>query len=170
VYALNSELLLPGLRQRQLQWLESDLRAHYASKCVLAYFHRPAFSSGRYASLPRTQQLFSLLYRYGADLTVTAHEHFFAFVPPLNPEGVFDPSYGIPTLVAGSGGAVLFPRPRTLRWGAHGEEIVAGSLGVVKLTLHPGRFEWAFVPAQQMAGTPPAGAGRCHDNPSGYTR
>ncbi|MBM3817730.1 MAG: hypothetical protein FJW14_01755 [Acidimicrobiia bacterium] len=166
VYALNTELVAPAARLRQLEWLEQDLRANHASRCVLAYFHRPPFSSGQFASPAWALPIFRILYRYGADLAVTAHEHFFAYLPPLNPDGVVDVSKGVPTIIAGTGGARFFRRPKTLRWGAHGEEIVAGTLGVVRLRLYPGRFDWAFVPAQPMAGTPPSGAGRCHANPS----
>ena len=168
VYALNSELTLPELRHRQLEWLASDLQAHYKNKCVLAYFHRPPFSSGKFASPTRALPLFKTLYRYGADLVAAGHEHFFAFLPPLNPEGMIDSPYGIPMLIAGTGGAVFFERPRTLRWGKSGEEIMARTLGVLRLTLKPGAFEWAFVPAGPTAQVPPSGAGRCHDNPSGY--
>jgi hypothetical protein len=168
VYALNTELVAPPARQRQLEWLERDLRANHERKCLLAYYHRPPFSSGQFASPAWTLPMFRMLYRYGVDLTVAAHEHFFASVPPLNPEGVVDKAYGVPTLIAGTGGATLFRKPKTLRWGADGEDIVGDTLGVLKLTLHTDRYEWAFVPAQAMTRVPPSGAGRCHDNPSSY--
>ena len=168
VYALNSELASPELRQRQLDWLARDLQANHKTKCVLAYFHRPPFSSGKFASLPRSMPLFKMLYRYGADFVATGHEHFFAYVPPINPEGVIDAAYGIPIVIAGTGGAMFFERPRTLRWGRGGEEIVTRTLGVLRVTLKPGAFEWAFVPAGPTALAPPSGAGRCHDNPPGY--
>ena len=166
VYALNTELISPEARQRQLAWLASDLHANYKSKCLLAYFHRPPFSSGKFASLPRAVPIFRTLYKYGVDLAATAHEHFFAALPPLNPDGVLDPSHGVPVLIAGTGGAVFFERPRSLRWGRYGEEILARTLGVLRLTLKPGSYEWAFVPAQPTATPPPSGAGVCHDNPS----
>lgn len=167
IYALNSELVFPELRQQQLAWLERELHTHYKAKCMLAYFHRPPFSSGRFASPKWALPIFRKLYQYGVDLVATGHEHFFAALPPLNPQGVVDPSYGIPILIAGTGGAVFFERPRTLRFGQHGEEIVAHTLGVLRLTLKPGAYQWAFVPVHP-GGSRPSGAGRCHDNPTGY--
>ena len=50
IYSLNSELVSPELRQQQLSWLEQDLHTHSKKRCTLAYFHRPPFSSGDFAS------------------------------------------------------------------------------------------------------------------------
>lgn len=168
IVALDSELMgsendMKQRRQAQLAWLESDLRQHANTKCVMAYFHRPPFSSGRFAS-PRATPLFRKLYKYGADLIATGHEHFFAALPPLNPDGVVDKSWGIPVLIAGTGGAVFFPRPKTPRWS---EEIIAGSLGILRVTLHAGSYEWRFVPVNPLHESPSA-RGTCHDNPTGY--
>ena len=49
ILSLNSELPDGPIRQGQLDWMAADLRAH-PSACTLAYFHRPLFSSGKYAS------------------------------------------------------------------------------------------------------------------------
>lgn len=166
IYALNSDLVLPDLRQEQLNWLEHDLRAQY-KKCVLAYFHRPPFSSGNFASPAWTLPIFRKLYKYGADVIVTGHEHFFASLPPLNPDGAVDRSFGIPTLIAGTGGAVFFDRPRRMRYPNDGEVILARTLGVAKITLRNRSYDWAFVPVSPMS-TPLSGSGQCHDNPSGY--
>jgi hypothetical protein len=111
--------------------------------------------------------MFRKLYKYGVDLILTGHEHFFASIPPLNPEGVFDGTYGIPTLIAGTGGAVFFDRPRTLRYEQWGEQVMARTLGVVQVTLHRSSYQWAFVPVD-TAIKGPAGTGQCHENPPGY--
>lgn len=166
IYSLNSELAFPELRHQQIDWLERDLRAHHRTKCVLAYFHRPPYSSGQFAS-PRAQPLFRKLYKYGADLVLTGHEHFFAAMPPMDPEGVVNPARGIPFFIAGTGGAVFFERPRTLRYGAHGEEILARTLGVLRLTLGSDGYGWDFVPVDASA-RGLSGTGRCHENPPGY--
>ena len=169
VYALNTELMSNAeARQRQLQWLEADLRAHVHTPCKLAYFHRPPFSSGRFASPAWTMPIFAKLYKYGADLIVTGHEHFFAYIPPLTPDGRVDTSYGIPMLIAGTGGAVSFDRPRSLRFGSAGEQIVAHTLGVLQITLSPRAFDWRFIPVNASVAMP-TGAGNCHDNPPGVT-
>jgi hypothetical protein len=168
VYALNTELDTPAARQAQLTWLEADLRASYASKCVLAYFHRPPFSSGRFASPAWAMPIFRKLYKYGADLALAGHEHFFATLPPLDPDGVVDRPRGIPTLIAGTGGAVFFPKPKLMRWASEGEDVIHNTLGVVSVTLKPGAFEWAFVGVNPMGRRLRTGAGTCHDNPPGF--
>lgn len=168
IYALNSDLVLPELRQAQLDWLERDLFEHHKTKCLLAYFHRPPFSSGNFASPKWALPVFRKLYKYGADLVATGHEHFFAALPPLNPDGVVDRAHGVPLLIAGTGGAIYFERPGRLRYGDHGEVVLARTLGVLRLTLHSAGFEWRFVPVDPaVAG--PSGTGTCHPNPPGFT-
>jgi acid phosphatase type 7 len=166
IYALNSELQPPA-RQEQLTWLENELRVHAKTQCIAAYFHRPPFSSGNFASPAWVLPIYRKLYKHGVDLVATGHEHFFASLPPLTPDGVVDTAYGIPILIAGTGGAVMFEQPRRLRYGGAGEVVVAQTLGVLKLTLEPGSYAWRFVPVDADAPSP-AGSGRCHDNPPGY--
>ena len=169
VYALNSELITPAARQEQLDWLDGELRVHARDKCTFAYFHRPPFSSGAFASPAWVMPIFRTLHKYGVDLVATGHEHFFAALPPLNPDGMVDRVSGIPILIAGTGGAVFFPRPPRLRYQEAGEELVARSPGILKLTLRRAAYDWAFVPVNQ-SDPAPAGSGRCHDNPPGYVR
>jgi hypothetical protein len=162
IYALNSELQ-PELREAQLDWLERDLRAHYQTKCLLAYFHRPPYSSGEFAS-PRGRLIFRPLYRFGVDLVVTGHEHFFAALPPLTSEGVVNRSHGVPVLIAGTGGAVFFDRPAKLRYEDQGETVVTHQLGILRMVLRPGRYDWTFIPVDASAPRP-SGGGTCHENP-----
>jgi len=171
VYALNSELMASGednrtAREAQMAWLEGDLRVHAKTKCTMAYFHRPPFSSGRFASPAWVMPLFRKLYKHGVDLIATGHEHFFASLPPLGPDGVVNKSHGIPTLIAGTGGAVFFDKPRSLRYG-NGEVVISKTLGVLKMTLRPGAYDWAFIPVDADAESA-AGSGTCHDNPARY--
>jgi acid phosphatase type 7 len=185
ILALNSELMRrvagdPVALQRrdaQLAWLDQELRSAPTS-CVLAYFHRPPFSSGDSASPAYVMPIFEKLYKYGVDLYVAGHEHFFAYLPPLSPQGVVDTVYGIPGLIAGTGGAVPFPDPRsqrdpanpqsrkTLKWARDGETLVANKFGVARIDLRPGAFSWTFIPVDEAPGIQPSGAGLCHSNPS----
>ncbi len=162
IYALNTELM-PDLRHGQVAWLENDLRAHYRTKCVLAYFHRPPFSSGEFAS-PRAHPIFRTLFRFGADLVVTGHEHFFASMPPLAPDGVVNRSHGVPILIAGTGGAVFFNHPARLRYQQAGEQVLARQLGILKIVLRPAGYDWTFMPVDPSVRRP-AGTGACHENP-----
>lgn len=167
LYALNTELALPELRRAQLDWLERDLSVHYKTKCVLAYFHRPPFSSGNFAS-PRALPLFRRLFRYGADLVVSGHEHFFSTLPPVNPEGVVNRSHGMPILIAGTGGATFFERPASLRYPNAGEMVLARKLGILQIVLKPTSYDWTFIPVDS-AEPRPSGNGTCHENPPRYT-
>ena len=167
IYAINSELIAPSARQQQLDWLEEELRVHSRNKCTFAYFHRPPFSSGNFASPAWAMPIFRKLYKYGVDLVATGHEHFFAALPPLDPDGVVDRATGIPMLIAGTGGAVFFGRPPRLRYADAGEVVVARSLGILKVMFRSDAYEWAFVPVN-ASDPSPSGSGRCHDNPPGY--
>lgn len=171
VLALNSELMennndpiLQARRKAQLVWLERELQGHSKTQCVMAYFHRPPFSSGKFASPAWTMPLYRKLFKYGADLYVTGHEHFFSALPPLDPAGRLDPTYGVPGLVAGTGGAALFPKPKTLKYG---ELVIAKSLGILRIDLRKDAYDWAFIPVH-AADTAASGTGACHANPAGY--
>ncbi|MBI2188856.1 MAG: metallophosphoesterase [Acidobacteria bacterium] len=168
LYALNTELPTPELRQAQLAWLEQDLSANHKSRCVLAYFHRPPFSSGNFASVPRALPIFRKLFKYGGDLVVTGHEHFFSTLPPLAPDGIVNRSHGIPTLIAGTGGAVFFNPPARLRYSSAGEAVLPRQLGILRIVLKPSSFEWAFIPVDPAVRAP-SGTGTCHENPPGVT-
>ena len=188
VLALNSEVTATApndpvsarRRDDQLLWLERELRAYSTTQCVMAYFHRPPFSSGDAAAPAWVMPIFRKLYKYGVDLYLTGHEHFFAALPPLAPDGSFDQAYGVPGIIAGTGGAILFPDPRSLKdpknpkvrrvltWAREGETLVANRLGVARIDLFPRGFEWSFVPVDEAPpAIYPSGYGTCHANPPG---
>src|SRR5207247_9334635 len=104
--------------------------------------------------------------KYGVDLVATGHEHFFASLPPLNPVGEVDKAYGVPLLIAGTGGAVFFDKPKKLKYGQDGEVVVAHTLGVVRNDLKPAGLDWPFV-AVNAGDQGPWGSGRGHHNPAG---
>jgi hypothetical protein len=58
---------------------------------------------------------------------------------------------------------------RVLKWAKHDEIVVAGTWGVTRIDLSPGKFRWRFIPAVPEADRVyPSGSGTCHDNPTGY--
>ncbi len=169
VIALNSELtqrtafgFTPRAR-KMLDWLNRELKIHSNTKCIVAYMHRPPFSSGAHASPLYVDRIFSVLYKYGADLLLTGHEHFFGVFPPLDPDGRQDPK-GVPTLIAGTGGGRSFPKPLGSRYG---DWVVSDRLGILRLDLGKAKYDWKFLPVEPTA-VDYEGTGRCHDNPSGY--
>ena len=100
--ALNSEIPASA-GSEQAEWLEADLRAH-PDGCVLAFHHRPAFSALKRGGHENALALFDILYRHGATLMLSGHNHFYERVAPLDPSGNVDPDRGIRSFVVGTGG------------------------------------------------------------------
>ncbi len=91
-------------------------------------------------------------------MVLGGHDHLYERFAPQIPAGVAALVRGIREFVAGTGGRDFYdfgpPRPNSevRRTGIH---------GVLKLTLHPGSYEWTFVP---VAGETFTDTGRtaCH--------
>lgn len=193
VIGLNSEAMardaehqLSPIGREQLAWMERELQQYAKDRCVLTYYHRPMYSSGRFASPAWVGPIFRKAFKHGVDLYFAAHEHMFAALPPLTPYAdatgiaVVDRTYGIPGIIGGTGGAILFPDPRAdprsrpedrrLKWANDGEVILANMWGITQIDLWPGGYQWTFIPAYDEPGRVyPSGTGTCHPNPPGYS-
>ena len=142
--ALNSNCPAVGgcsARSPEEQWLRADLAAH-AAQCTLAYFHYPRFSSS--GDIKGSSAFWVDLYAAGADVVLSAHKHNYERFAPQDPNGSADPNRGIREFVVGTGGKSYqgfksTPDPNS-------EVRDAGVFGVLELTLHPGRYDWQFVP------------------------
>lgn len=139
--SLNSEISYSA-GSAQERWLKADLAAHPAP-CTLAYWHRPRFDSGtEHGSDSSLGSLWNDLYAGHADIVLTGHEHHYERFALQSPSGVADPA-GLREIVVGTGGAALYndfgtPLPTSqVRDGTH--------FGVLKLTLHAGSYDWAFI-------------------------
>ena len=145
----------------QAQWLQRDLEQH-PNLCILAYWHRPPFSSGRYGDpkdTERVRPLWRVLFEKGADVLLTGHEHSYERFAPMNAEGERDDAGGVRLFVVGTGGGNLRdfennPLPTT-------EVRDDQTWGVLKLTLKPTGYDWNFLP---VAGKTFAdsGSATCH--------
>ncbi|HEX6939205.1 MAG TPA: Ig-like domain-containing protein [Longimicrobiales bacterium] len=156
IVVLNSEIDT-GPDSEQLAWLREDLAAHPAL-CTLAYWHRPLFSSNTPGGNPAMKPFWDALYEAGAELVLNGHDHYYDRYVPLTPDGVPDPERGIRQFVVGTGGqpphtSALAPEIREVHDGA--------TVGVLKLTLRPDGYEWAFVPADGGTFTD-SGSAPCH--------
>jgi acid phosphatase type 7 len=146
----------------QLQWLRADLTEHRAF-CTLAMWHAPLFTSGQDEGSARYLRPFwEALYDNGADVIVNGHEHSYERFAPQTPDGIQDAAYGIREFVVGTGGDSLnaFVNPP-----APSSEIRNDTAyGVLRLTLHPGTYDWEFIPT---AGGDfrDAGSSECHSAP-----
>lgn len=132
-----------GAGSPQARWLRADLRVH-RTRCTLAFWHHPRFSSGAHGSDARSGRFWDLLYGAGADIVLVGHDHDYERFAPQTPAGVRDLGRGIRQFVVGTGGKSLRP------FGAVAANSVrrdATTFGVVELTLRPRGYTWTFVPA-----------------------
>jgi Calcineurin-like phosphoesterase len=157
VYALNSNIPMKA-GSPQETWLRGDLAAH-PHKCVLAYWHHPRFTAGKYHDDSRSDGVWRALYGANAEIVLSGHDHNYQRYAPLSPTGVVEPGRGIREFVVGTGGAEhyeLDPRDDGSR-----EAQDQQAFGVLKLTLWNGGYRWDFVPAGGSTFTD-SGAGACH--------
>jgi hypothetical protein len=156
IVVLNSNIAMSA-GSPQENWLRADLAAHPA-KCTLAMWHHPRFSSGEHGSSTASQPLWQALYDAGADVVVSGHDHDYERFSPQTSDGEVDAARGLRQFVVGTGGGALygFDHPA-----ANSEVKNNATLGVLKLTLYPDRYDWKFVPVAGSSFTD-AGTGRCH--------
>jgi acid phosphatase type 7 len=142
----------------QVRWLKHDL-ADNRSKCTLAYFHYPLFSSGKYRpGISEMKAVWEVLYSAGADVVLNGHDHNYERFAPQNPEGGADLERGIREFVVGTGGGVLYPIESPL---SHVQSYNDDTYGVLKVTLLPDGYEWRFLAAQGSTFAD-SGKARCH--------
>ncbi len=90
------------------------------------------------------QEIWRILYAFGADVVLTGHDHDYERFAPQTPNGQADRVHGIREFVIGTGGASLrsfsgTPKPNS-------EVRQRCAYGVLKLTLRPASYGWEFVP------------------------
>ena len=144
--ALNSECHKIGGCGRsdtQATWLKQDLADH-PRKCVLAYWHRPRFSSGAHGNSLDQDALWRILAAARADVVLSAHDHDYERYVPMDASGDADPAKGVTQMVVGTGGASHYtfhsPDPTSA-------VRIAGRNGVMRLQLFPEAFAWQFLEA-----------------------
>jgi len=141
----------------QEQWLRADLSAH-PTACTLAFWHEPRFSSGQHGSPASMQPIWQVLYDGGADIVLNGHDHDYERFAPQDPTGKSDPVDGIREFVVGTGGANHYPIGAPI---ANSEVQNDKTFGVLKLTLHPNSYDWAFVPEPGKSFSD-SGSSACH--------
>jgi len=161
IIALNSQCSDVGGCQKgsaQEQWLRSDLQKN-SSKCILAYWHSPLFSSGgEHGNDPTMKPFWDDLYGAGADIVLNGHDHDYERFAPQTPKGVADPKKGIREFVVGTGGK----NQRRFNKALPTTEIRSDkTFGVLKLSLHSGSYDWKFIPVPGGQFTD-SGNGTCH--------
>jgi hypothetical protein len=139
----------------QERWLRADLAAH-PSKCTLAYFHHPRFSSG--GNNIEVAPFWKALYEAGAEVVLSGHVHAYERFAPQNPSGMADSAKGIREFIVGTGGKNLgrldYLKPNS-------QVRNNTTYGVLKLILHSSSYEWKFVPIAGKTFTD-SGTKMCH--------
>ena len=125
----------------QLEWLKADLDGN-STRCTLAAFHRPRFSSGdEYGDDESVSPLWQALQDAGADVVLNGHEHSYERFAPQRDSGRATAEEGMAEFVVGTGGRDLRgfgdPKPNS-------EVRRNDSFGVLALTLYPDRYDWRF--------------------------
>jgi len=147
IVALNSECTQVGVggcngTTPQGKWLKADLAAHPA-QCTLAYWHRP-FWLDQGGSRSTMKYFAKTLYAAGAELFLVGHAHLYQRFAPMNPDTSVAEPNGIRQFTVGTGGRSSQALAATPP--ANSEARSSGTYGVLALTLHPGSYDWRFVP------------------------
>ncbi|HET9910267.1 MAG TPA: DNRLRE domain-containing protein, partial [Anaerolineales bacterium] len=156
IYALNSEIDVSAA-SAQIAWLKDDLAAN-PKQCVLAYWHKPRWSSGaEHGSDPAMQTLWQILYDTGAELVINGHEHSYERFAEMDASGTAV-SQGLREFVVGTGGAGLYEFATPLTTSEVRNNV---DHGVIKLTLHAASYDWEFIPVSGKTFTD-SGSSNCH--------
>ncbi|MGE3957806.1 MAG: metallophosphoesterase [Vicinamibacterales bacterium] len=160
IVSLNSNV--PDAGAAQLAWLRADLADHATTRCTLAYWHHPIFSSGPNGSIASEapiraygREMFRILHEAGAELVLVGHEHQYERFAPQTADGMLDPARGIRQIVVGTGGVPLYDFQAT----RPNSEVRIKAHGVMKLTLSSDRYQWDFLP---ISGPGDSGSAACH--------
>jgi len=146
VLSLNSNIPV-GNTTAQVQWIRSELTAN-TSRCALAYFHHPLYSSGPNGDNARLAGLWQLLYDMGVDVILSGHEHLYERYGPMTPDGQRNDAKGIRQFIVGTGGAGLYSISRLHPV----SEVQVISHGLLKLTLSSQAYQWEFLQTSGVRG------------------
>ena len=161
VISLNSQVTGEAAAA-QLAWLKDDLARH-PTRCTLAYWHVPLYSSGGHRPDRRMRAAWQMLYDAGAELVLSGHDHEYERFAPQDADGHVDAARGMRQFVVGTGGAYATP---FVFFQPHAEARDSNSTGVLRLRLHDDSYEWTYLQASrnapEIAIVPDHGAAQCH--------
>ena len=175
LFGLNSELDGP-LMEAQLDWFGQQLEEG-KSPCVLAFWHRPLFSSGWHghgdcdgveglpcklsnaplcrpdedanycSSMKLMKQAYRILYDRGGSVVLTGHDHHYEQFKRLDPD-VKHADRGVRSFIVGTGGAPLYQNDYEHRWKDEHEVYSHRSFGILRMDLFADRYHWRFIPIE----------------------
>jgi acid phosphatase type 7 len=110
------------------------------TRCTMAVWHHPLFSSGPNGSNAAMRDIWSLLEDNAAEVVVSGHDHLYERFARQTADGTPDPVNGIRQFTVGTGGAELYD---FLRATANSEARIL-KFGVMRFTLRPAQIDWEF--------------------------
>ena len=155
-----------GSGSQEETWLRNDLASHASAPCTLAYWHEPRYASTKSGGDTTYTAFWQALYNAHADVVLNGHQHWYERFGLQNASGQADAN-GVRQFVVGTGGE-SYTSPSTTR-AANSQAIFSGqnAFGVLKMTLHPGSYDWNLVP---VTGTfSDSGTQACHHGGGGGT-
>ncbi len=165
VFGLNSEIEGDNATTQD-EWLSTSL-AKTSEACILAFWHKPVFSSGQHGheggkgDAPAKQKEMaapeSLLAEHRASIILNGHDHNYEELAPHDQEGK-PAAEGLRTFIVGTGGRKL-RKLEGKRWPAISAVFDDEHYGVLRLDLYPGRYEWKFLSGET---SPYAGEANCN--------
>jgi hypothetical protein len=166
IIALNSEcgyvasLGACGSGSPEETWLRNDLAAHSTASCTLAYWHRPRFASTDSGGDTSFNQFWVDLYAAHVDVVLNGHAHWYERFAQQNPSGQVDPN-GIREFIVGTGGEEDGSAPTRVL--PNSQVNAHGVFGALKMTLHPGSYDWNFIRTPNSTSTfSDSGSTACH--------
>ena len=159
VVALNSNCTVAGgcgVSSAQYKWLVADLAAN-PTKCTLAYWHHPRFSSGEHGNNSSMSALWQALYDARAEVVLSGHDHDYERFAPQDASGHAD-TRGLRQFVVGTGGKTHYGVNRPI---ANSEVNNDTTYGVLELTLNANSYDWRFAPEPGKSFSD-AGSADCH--------
>ncbi|WP_222267275.1 metallophosphoesterase family protein [Modestobacter marinus] len=108
---------------------------------LLVYWHAPRFSSGHHGTDPELQPLWEAAVEAGAEVVLNAHDHHYERFEPLDEDG--EPrAGGTVQFVSGNGGHNLRKLDEDRE--SHSAVALAGTPGVLFLTLRADGYDWSY--------------------------
>jgi hypothetical protein len=157
IYALNSEIDT-SRTSPQFYWLKNDLAVN-PKLCVLAYWHKPLWTSGSgHQGTEAMQWIWSILHNAGAELVINGHAHNYERFKEMNVYGGAA-SPGLRQIVVGTGGSDLHSFGSPL---STSQVRNSSTHGVLKLTLTSTSYSWQFVPIAGQSFTD-SGTTNCYE-------
>lgn len=126
--------------EKQETWLRADLAAH-PSRCTVAYWHHPRFSTAEAPASEAVAPLWDALDDAGVDIVLNGHDHAYERFAPRARTGAAAKD-GMRTFLVGTGGAALGSAKSAA---ALSEVRVARTWGVLRLVLREGAYDWELV-------------------------